>query len=97
MMVSHQGDPIKRARLRWRARRGLLENDLILTHFLDQYEMTLTDDEVEALTQLMTVSDNDLMQLFLGKGSDNVSTETADILKMPGVQGLLLRIVGQDE
>jgi hypothetical protein len=30
---SHQSDPVKRARLRWRARRGLLENDLILTVF----------------------------------------------------------------
>ena len=94
MMLPHQGDPIKRARLRWRARRGLLENDLILTHFLDQYEMTLTDEEVEALTQLMTLSDNDLMALFFGKGTDNISTEALDIFKVPGVKALLLRLVG---
>ena len=29
--VRHQDDPARRARLRWRSRRGLLENDLILT------------------------------------------------------------------
>ena len=29
-MTTHQSDPANRARLRWRARRGLLENDLIL-------------------------------------------------------------------
>ena len=27
----HQSDPLRRARLRWRARRGLLENDLIVS------------------------------------------------------------------
>jgi antitoxin CptB len=40
---THQSDPANRARLRWRARRGLLENDLILTRFLDAHEETLTD------------------------------------------------------
>src|SRR5690606_23276112 len=33
---------LERARLRWRARRGLLENDLIITRFLDEYETQLT-------------------------------------------------------
>lgn len=33
--VAHQDDPARRARLRWRSRRGLLENDLILSRFLD--------------------------------------------------------------
>ncbi|WP_296001656.1 succinate dehydrogenase assembly factor 2, partial [Rugamonas sp.] len=32
---AHQADPANRARLRWRSRRGLLENDIILTRFLD--------------------------------------------------------------
>ncbi|PRC92186.1 succinate dehydrogenase assembly factor 2 [Solimicrobium silvestre] len=65
MLITHQADPIKRARLRWRARRGLLENDLILTRFLDANEATLTDDEVEAFSKLMELSDNDLMGLIL--------------------------------
>ena len=43
MSTSHQADPAKRARLRWRARRGLLENDLIVTRFLDAHEAELTD------------------------------------------------------
>lgn len=37
---------LERARLRWRARRGLLENDLMITRFLDQYENELTDQDV---------------------------------------------------
>ncbi|NRF50635.1 succinate dehydrogenase assembly factor 2, partial [Pseudomonas stutzeri] len=43
---------LERTRLRWRARRGLLENDLIITRYLDAYETQLTDDDVDALAQL---------------------------------------------
>ncbi len=64
---SHQADPTRRARLRWRARRGLLENDLILTRFLDRHEATLSDDDVGALTQLLDLSDNELMDLLLAR------------------------------
>ena len=63
----HQSDPLHRARLRWRARRGLLENDLVLTRFLDRYESDLSDDDVGALTQLLELSDNELMDLILAR------------------------------
>ncbi|MDB5772453.1 MAG: succinate dehydrogenase assembly factor 2 [Burkholderia sp.] len=65
MSLTHQSDPAKRARLRWRARRGLLENDLIVTRFLDAHEASLTDEEVDAFSRLMELSDNDLMDLLL--------------------------------
>ncbi len=65
--TSHQADPLRRARLRWRSRRGLLENDLILTRFLDRYEAVLGDDDVGALTRLLELSDNDLMDLILAR------------------------------
>lgn len=67
MPTHHQSDPVKRARLRWRSRRGLLENDLILTHFLDQHETMLTDDEVDAFSRLLELSDNELMDLLLAR------------------------------
>jgi antitoxin CptB len=54
-----------KAGLRWRARRGLLENDILLTRFLDTYETTLTEDEIDAFEQLLALSDNDLMDLLL--------------------------------
>ncbi len=66
-VAGHQSDPHQRARLRWRARRGLLENDLILTRFLDRHESGLTDDDVGALTELLDLSDNDLMDLLLAR------------------------------
>jgi antitoxin CptB len=56
-----------RVRLRWRARRGLLENDLILTQYLDAHEKDLTDVEVGALTQLFELGDNELLDLLLGR------------------------------
>jgi len=49
MFASHQADPAKRARLRWRGRRGLLENDLIVTRFLDAHEECMTDEEVDEM------------------------------------------------
>ena len=65
--VAHQADPTRRARLRWRARRGLLENDLILTRFLDRHEAGLSDDDVGALTRLLDLSDNELMDILLAR------------------------------
>ena len=79
MEATHQSDPLHRARLRWRARRGLLENDLILTRFLDRHEAGLSDDEVGALTKLLELPDNDLMDLILAK------SEPAGALDEPSV------------
>ncbi|HEY5800710.1 MAG TPA: succinate dehydrogenase assembly factor 2 [Burkholderiaceae bacterium] len=85
-VVSHQLDPANRARLRWRSRRGLLENDLILTRFLDAHEATLTDLEVDALTRLLDLSDNDLMDLILAR------KEPQDAVDLPAVHALLARL-----
>ena len=82
----HQDDPARRARLRWRSRRGLLENDLILTRFLDAHESELSDDEVDALTRLLELPDNDLMGLLLGRD------DTEERLNLPHVTALLNRL-----
>lgn len=58
---------LDRVRLRWRARRGLLENDLIFTKYLDTFEQSLTDVEVGALTQLFELGDNELLDLLLAR------------------------------
>ncbi len=84
--VRHQDDPTRRARLRWRSRRGLLENDLILTRFLDLHEVSLSDEEVDALTLLLALTDNDLMSLLLGQNDPEGD------LSVPHVKALLLRL-----
>ncbi len=86
LTASHQDDPVRRRRLRWRARRGLLENDLLLTRFLDAHESGLQDDEVQALDRLLDLTDNDLLDFILGTrvlGSD---------LDCPAVRSMLTRL-----
>jgi antitoxin CptB len=56
---------LERRRLRWRARRGLLENDLIVTRYLDRHERDLTVDDVVALEALLDLPDNELLDLLL--------------------------------
>ena len=54
------------SRLRWRCRRGMLENDLILSRFLDSRGPAITEDEVAALDRLLDLGDNDLWDLLSG-------------------------------
>jgi antitoxin CptB len=55
------------SKLRWRCRRGMLENDLILERFFARYGETLTERQADALNALMELSDNDLLDLHLGR------------------------------
>ena len=55
------------ARLRWRCRRGMLENDLILTRFLDRRGDTLTEADVAALDRLLDLPDNELWDALSGR------------------------------
>jgi antitoxin CptB len=77
---------LERARLRWRARRGLLENDLIFTRFLDVYEEKLTDDQIAALAIIFELGDNQLLDLLLGR------VEPTGKLNNPAVLELLQQI-----
>jgi antitoxin CptB len=67
MSASHQADLARRRRLRWRARRGLLENDLIFERFFNRHEDTLTDDDVTGLDELLDLTDNELLDLILAR------------------------------
>lgn len=70
---------LDRTRLRWRARRGLLENDLIITKYLDAFEQQLTDADVAALTQLFELGDNDLLDLLLARSEPEGALDTPHI------------------
>jgi antitoxin CptB len=54
-------------RIRWRSRRGMLENDLVLARFLDVRGPSLTEDEVAMLDRLLDLSDNELWDLIAGR------------------------------
>jgi antitoxin CptB len=70
------------ARLRWRCRRGMLENDLILERFLDARGATLTAADVAALDLLLDYGDNDLWDILCGR------TEPADVSLHPLIAAL---------
>ena len=55
------------SKLRWRCRRGMLENDLLLERFFAHHGATLTSRQAVALSALMELSDNDLLDLHLGR------------------------------
>ncbi|MBU3575537.1 succinate dehydrogenase assembly factor 2 [Polynucleobacter sp. UK-Mo-2m-Kol15] len=60
-------------RLKSDARRGLLENDLILQRFFERYGAQLNADDGKVLSQLLALEDNDLMDLLIGR-KDSVAT-----------------------
>jgi|GEM_PF-1099361 len=54
-------------RIRWRARRGLLENDLLLKRFLEKELVGLSPDELHTLDAMLLLSDNDLLDVLMGR------------------------------
>ena len=79
------------SKLRWRCRRGLLENDLFIERFFNTFEKTLTVNQAKGLNVLMDLSDNDLLDLHLARKTiEQVSlsapaldcTEAREVLKM---------------
>ena len=55
------------ARLKWRCRRGLLENDLFIERFFARHEASLTVGQARGLEALMDLADHDLLNLLLGR------------------------------
>ena len=76
------------SKLRWRCRRGLLENDLFIARFFERYDKVLNVRQSEAMGVLMDLSDNDLLDLFLARKSlaqveaELDSADLREILKM---------------
>ena len=54
-------------RLKSDARRGLLENDLILQRFFERYGTQLSVEDGKVLSLLFALEDNDLMDLLISR------------------------------
>ena len=54
-------------RIRWRCRRGLLELDLVLKAFLEHRYGELDAEQRRLFNELLEESDNDLLDLALGR------------------------------
>ena len=72
------------SKLRWRCRRGLLENDLFVERFFQRHAHSLTEFQARGLALLMDLSDNDLLDLLLGRipAPSDVSAEFTAVLQM---------------
>ena len=76
------------SKLRWRCRRGLLENDIFIERFFKKFASSLTVKQVQGLNVLMDLSDSDLLDLHLGRktlaqvDANLVQDEVCEVLSM---------------
>jgi len=67
------------SRLKWRCRRGLLENDLFIERFFRRHEETITLSMATGLETLMSLADNDLLDLLLARKEPQGETDTQEV------------------
>ena len=72
-------------KLKWRCRRGMLENDLLIERFFQRHEATLTQRHADALARLMDLSDNDLLDLLLRRKEPGDEINTPDVREVLGM------------
>ncbi len=57
----------EKRRLSWRCRRGLLELDILLQRFAEQYLADLNPEELAAFDVLLDFPDNEFLDMVTGK------------------------------
>jgi antitoxin CptB len=67
------------SKLRWRCRRGLLENDLFIERFFARHGSAITVCQSEGLQALMDLADNDLLDLLLARKEPQGELDRADV------------------
>ena len=83
------------SKLRWRCRRGLLENDLFIERFFNRYADSLTVGQARGMYALMELADNDLLDTLLNRPrspaapSDPEALATDAVLAEQEVQAVL--------
>ena len=55
------------SKLKWRCRRGLLENDSFIERFFQRQGEAITLTQAQGLTALTDMADNDLLDLLLAR------------------------------
>ena len=70
------------SKLRWRCRRGLLENDLFIERFFARHQATLTESQAQGLLALMDLGDNDLLDLLLARKEPDGELARAEVVQV---------------
>ncbi len=73
------------SKLKWRCRRGLLENDLFIERFFARHESGITVRQARALNALMDLADNDLLDLLLQRSEPQDALATEEVVELLGV------------
>ncbi len=73
------------SRLRWRCRRGLLENDLFVERFFRRHEADLTVRHASGLQKLMDLADNDLLDLLLARKEPDAELACPEVSEVLGM------------
>ena len=84
-MIDEPVDERELSKLRWRCRRGLLENDLFIERFFERHGANLTKRHAAALSELMELADNDLLDLLLARREPEGELETAAVRELLGM------------
>ena len=69
------------SKLRWRCRRGLLENDLLIDRYFARAEQ-VTESEARGLYLLMDLADNDLLDIFLGRQKPQATLDRPEVRRV---------------
>ena len=85
VMVAERIDARSLDRLKWRCRRGMLENDLFIERFFVRHEASITTQQADALGRLMDLSDNDLLDLLLRRKEPDDALDSADVREVLGL------------
>jgi len=78
-------DATELSRLRWRCRRGLLENDLFVERFFARHAANLTVRHATGLQALMDLADNDLLDLLLARREPEGSLACPEVQEVLGM------------
>ena len=70
------------SKLRWRCRRGMLENDLFIERFFARHQARLTEGQAQGLLVLMDLPDNDLLDLLLARREPHAEMASSDVLQV---------------
>jgi antitoxin CptB len=84
------------SKLRWRCRRGLLENDLFIERFFKKFEKSLTVNQAQGLNVLMDLSDNDLLDLHLARKTLDQLVISSPSLDCTEAREVLLMLQNKD-
>ena len=59
-------NPLRKAKLKWQCRRGMLELDLILLSFLERHVDSMSETQIDSFDKLLHCTDPELFAWLMG-------------------------------